>query len=337
MERLKLPWIVIVTPVLNDWAPFQRLLDELDKNLEGHCSRLTVIAVNDGSAIAPPNRIERTYKTIDSVEILDLAVNLGHQRAIAVGLAHANRYRMDCVVVMDSDGEDKPEDVVTLARLFAVDPSPIHVVERGRRSESFGFRFFYFFYKRAFLLGTGARIAHGNFCLIPSRSLHGLLHSANTWNNLAASIVRSRLPYRPCKLDRGVRYEGQSHMSFTSLLLHGMSALSVYLDVVTARLLIGSGVMLALLVVSMLLVIGVRFFTDLAIPGWTTAAAGIITIVILQIVLLASSVLFTLLYNRGQMLAVPAKMAETYVMAARTIYGAGPREKLASGIGQDRP
>lgn len=336
MMRMSLPEIIVVTPVLNDWAPFQRLLEDLDKSLAGHCSHLRIIAVNDGSALAPPNRLERAYCTIGIVEILDLAVNLGHQRAIAVGLAHASRYNADCVVVMDADGEDKPEDVVNLVRLYVADPHSIHVVERGRRSESFGFRLFYFFYKLAFSLGTGVRIAHGNFCLIPRRSLHGLLHSADTWNNLAASIVRSRLPYRACKLDRGLRYEGRSHMSFPALLLHGMSALSVYLDIVTVRLLIGSGILLAFLTVSMFAVIGVRIFSDLAIPGWTTSAAGIIAIIILQVVLLTASVLFTLLHNRGQVLTVPANMAESYVMEARTVYGPNPLQDLVSRFGKSQ-
>lgn len=337
MEKAKLPEIVVVTPVLNDWASFQTLLDKLDTRLAGHCARLKIVAVNDGSALSPPIHLERSYRTIRSVEILDLAVNLGHQRAIAVGLAHASRLKPDCVVVMDSDGEDKPEDVAYLVARFAAEPNHIHVVERGRRSETFGFRLFYFFYKLAFFFGTGTKIAHGNFCLIPGRSLQGLLHSPNTWNNLAASIVRSRLPYLACKMDRGVRYEGRSHMSFTALLLHGMSALSVYLDIVTARLLIGSGFLLALLVAAMFSVLGIRFFTDLAIPGWTTAAAGILSIIILQIVLLASSVLFTLLHNRGQMLAVPAKMAEIYVLAARTVYGTNPRPELTASMGRTRP
>jgi hypothetical protein len=79
----------------NDWLSFQRLLDDIDKSLAGFCSHLMIVAVNDGSALASPDRLDRSFQTVDTVEILDLAVNLGHQRAIVVGLAYASRFETD--------------------------------------------------------------------------------------------------------------------------------------------------------------------------------------------------------------------------------------------------
>ena len=122
------------------------------------------------------------------------------------------------------------------------------MVERGQRSELLQFRIFYGWTRALFSLCTGTRIKHGNFSLIPARQLIGLLHSSNTWNNLAASIVRSRMPYCAHEMDRGRRYAGQSKMAFTSLLIYGLSAVSVYLDILTARLLIFSGASLAILI-----------------------------------------------------------------------------------------
>lgn len=317
--------LIILTPVYNDWASFERLLLDLDENLSGQGASLTVVAVNDGSTLAAPEELEVSLKTIESVRILDLAVNLGHQRAIAVGLAYVNRLDADCTVVMDSDGEDKPSDVAALLRHFREDPEHVHVVQRGRRSEPVLFRISYFCYRFLFRLATGLRLTHGNFCLLPTQSVIAILHSSSTWNNLAASIVRAKLPYRTHTMDRGVRYEGNSKMSFTSLLLHGLGAISVYLDILSARLLIASTITLVGLLMLVLAVVGIRFFTDLAIPGWATFTVGILGIVMLQVIILAFNILLNLLHNRNQNLTVPAAVDRLYVVSDRTVYHSDQR------------
>jgi hypothetical protein len=157
-----------------------------------------------------------------------------------------------------SDGEDRPSDVAELLAHFCENPDRIHVAERGKRSESAVFRTFYLFYKIAFYLGTGMKLAHGNFCLLPKPSLVGILHRPDAWNNFAASIVRSKMPYCAHKMTRGRRYEGKSKMGFTSLLLHGLSAISVHLDVITARTLIASAFSFAILIAMLFVVIGIR-------------------------------------------------------------------------------
>jgi polyisoprenyl-phosphate glycosyltransferase len=321
---------IIITPVYDDWASFGRLLLELDEKLGEQHLDLTVLAVNDGSTLPPPEQFAQSFKTIQTIRILDLAVNLGHQRAIAVGLAFVNRLDADCTIVMDSDGEDKPSDVVRLLEFFSQDPECIHVVERGRRSESAFFKLGYFFYRLAFRYATGLNLTHGNFCLLPAQSVVAILHNSNTWNNLAASIVRSRLPYRTHRMDRGERYEGKSKMNFTSLILHGLSAISVYLDILSARLLIASALALVMLMTLVFAVVGIRISTDLAIPGWATFAIGLLGIIILQITILAFNILLTLLYNRNQALAVPASVDRLYVTSNRTIYSSNTSLKAQS-------
>ena len=109
-------------------------------------------------------------------------------------------------------------------------------------------------------------------------------------------------------------------MNFTSLLLHGLSAVSVYLDTVAARILIACTVMLAFLLTLTSIVILIRVFTDLAIPGWATMSVGLIAVLILQLLMLSSSVLFMLLYSRGQSTVIPIMEATRYIQSVRNIY-----------------
>ena len=50
------------------------------------------------------------------IRIIKLRSNLGHQRAIAIGLYGLNFKNLDGIVVMDSDGEDKVDDISSLIK-----------------------------------------------------------------------------------------------------------------------------------------------------------------------------------------------------------------------------
>jgi hypothetical protein len=314
--------IAIVTPVYNDWVSFSHLLDALDRELSGSYSSVCVLAVDDGSSEPAPERLSAQYRALGSVQIIELATNLGHQRAIAIGLSEAAKQPFNCIIVMDADGEDRPEDVVALLRCHEADPSTIYVAERTKRVDPMLFKLCYAMYKGIFSLCTGKDIAHGNFCLIPRSKLSPIIHTSNTWNNLAASITRSRIPYKGIPTIRGSRYQGQSKMNFTALLLHGLSAVSVYLDVFAARVLTACVAMLATLSLLTLALVAIRLFTELAIPGWTTVVIGLLFVIMLQLLMLSSSVLFSLLYSRNQASTLPVAVAASYIARVRYIYGA---------------
>ena len=67
--------------------------------------------------------------------------------------------------------------------------------------------------------------------------------------------------------------------------------------------------------------ITIKLFSSLAIPGWTTIAVGLLLILMTKIVLLAASILFTLLHNRGQSLAVPTRANQLHAFDVRVLYG----------------
>ncbi len=293
--------LFILTPVYNDWASFAQLLVALDK--AAPATHMHVLAVNDGAA--PPPDVFPPLDHIFSVEVLHLVRNLGHQRAIAVGLVYLFRNDdFDAVVVMDADGEDRPEDVAAL--LAAMTANQIVVAQRAQRSEGVTFRAFYVVYRLLFWLLTGQVIDFGNFCAIPRGALARLAYDANLWNNLAATIARSRLPFARLPTRRGTRYAGQSTMNIESLIIHGLSAISVFGEVVFVRVLLFSLGVAALAFLGLIAVVLIRLFTDLAIPGWATSATGLLIIIIFQTVLLSAGATFVLLAGRSQIALVPA-------------------------------
>ena len=106
--------LVILTPVYNDWRVLRMLLAELDAELLANAATASVIVVNDGSQ-EPADFSALSLEAIRTVEVLHLRRNLGHQRAITVGLAYVEA-NLPCaaVVVMDADGEDQPKDILRM-------------------------------------------------------------------------------------------------------------------------------------------------------------------------------------------------------------------------------
>jgi hypothetical protein len=128
---------------------------------------------------------------------------------------------------MDSDGEDRPADIPRLLEMASKRPGHIVCVWRMRRPGQVVFRCWYECYKVSFRLLTGAWINFGNFCLVPGEKLETLVRNSSIWNNLAATLTRSRIPLVGFPSNRGKRYAGKSKMNFVSLVLHGLSACTV--------------------------------------------------------------------------------------------------------------
>ena len=125
------------------------------------------------------------YRRID---VLRLRRNLGHQRAIAIGLAYVE----DClsatrVVVMDGDGEDDPADVPRCSsdsKRRAIGRSCSRS-DRGGRNRCIPH--FLSVLQAAALLLTGKGVRVGNYHAIPRRRLSSLVVVAEMWNHYAAA------------------------------------------------------------------------------------------------------------------------------------------------------
>lgn len=309
--------IAIVMPVLDDWISFSMVVLAIAQKFASTGRRFVVVAVDDGSTMRRGNdsTLLPPGSCIEAIEVLQLAINLGHQRAIAVGLASvARRDDIATVIVMDSDGEDRPDDIAAL--LAAADQNPGHVVlaQRTRRSEGIIFRIGYVIYKLSFRVLAGRTIDFGNFCLLPMSVVRRLVHMPDLWNNLPAAIMRSRLQRIGVPTVRGVRHAGRSHMNVPSLVLHGLSAMSVYADQIFVRVLLGTAVAAAITVLGALVVVVIRFGTSFGVPGWASTMIGDLFIVLMQTIVIAVATTLMVLGNRSQRPIVPFTDAPSFVV-----------------------
>ena len=309
--------LAIVSPVFNDWDAFGQLIERLGQLNETEIFEINVVAVDDGSFVdlADVASLRARKGGLASVNVVKLACNLGPMRAIAAGLVTANKIDdLDAVIVMDADGEDRIEDIGQLIAMGDCHPQRIVVAKRAERSEGRLFKAFYGVYKLIFKALTGQPITFGSFSLLPRSALRALIHNPAIWNNLPAAIIRSRIPYMELETKRGVRFAGRSRMNFINLAVHGVSAISVYTDIVLLRIIVSTILFATAMLFGILLVVVVKLLTNCAIPGWTSYVAASLTIILLQTVAFAGFGLFQLLSLRNMRAFVPAVDVEAFVL-----------------------
>jgi glycosyltransferase involved in cell wall biosynthesis len=308
--------LVILIPVYNDWDSVKMLLRKLD-DVSVQCGiEPIIVVIDDGSTRLAPQGIfdDLDRKAFRGIELVHLHMNIGHQRAIAVGLSEIQkRHKCDLTIVMDADGEDKPEDIQLFIQAYYENPNRIVVAQRSKRSEGIWFRLFYKLYKFLFRIFVGRDLDFGNFCMIPKVLLGKVIYNPLSWNHLAASISRTGHDVVKLKTVRGTRFHGRSSMRFERLVTHGFSAISVFLDVVMIRILIVSSLIMVLSIIGVGVVIWVRLFTELAIPGWATTAVGLLSIIGLQSLVLSTMASFVVLRSRSEHTMIPAIDAPKYV------------------------
>jgi polyisoprenyl-phosphate glycosyltransferase len=315
--------IVILMPVRDDWQSATALIRLLDDALSRYTRAVEILLVDDGSIQrCEPAKFEHDFHAVRSIQVLRLRRNVGHQRAIAIGIAFINKHIVcDAVVVMDADGEDTPEGVVRLLETFSAHREAKAIfAERRRRSESLGFRFFYLQYRVIHWALTGIKVRVGNFSVLPAEYLGAFVVMNELWNHYAAALFSSKLPYATVPIPRGRRIAGKSRMNFVSLVLHGLSAISVFGDVIGVRILIASLGGSALAGLGIVVAILTRLLTNRAIPGWATYVTGILAVIMMQFIAIAASFTFFVLSNRSSGGFIPARDYELFVAEIRSVY-----------------
>jgi hypothetical protein len=301
--------IIVCVPIFNDWTAVLELIRNIKLALSP-ALHARVLLIDDGSTEQPDLKALRSHTDARlDVEIIKLVTNIGHQRAIAIGLSAIEaEHQSDAIIVMDGDGEDNPAHISNLLNEIGRGAVPsVVLARRSRRSESLLFRLGYKCFKILHRGLTGVSCDVGNFSAIPSKWLKQLTYTPELWNHFAATLISSRIPIRKVNCPRSKRYSGQSKMNTTSLVTHGLRAISVLGETVGVRMSIALGSVGLLSFAGLVGVILIRLFTDLAIPGWATNATGLLLILCVNFLMLTAMSLLFILGTRSATEFIPAR------------------------------
>ena len=226
---------IILIPLYNDWKSVSVLLKKIDLQINGWDAEVSVIIVNDAST-EERSGLDSNYKKITSVKILNMKENRVHQRCIAAGLKYIYKNEdFDRVIIMDADGEDRPEELSDFFKKAQVNSSMTITGNRYKRSEGFVFRALYEIHKLLTLIFTGKLIKFGNFSCLPKDHVKQLIQKPYLWNSYSSSVVRTIDDRTFIPSIRGLRYVLPSQMNFTALVFHSLAIISVFRNAVIIR------------------------------------------------------------------------------------------------------
>tara|TARA_B100001105_G_scaffold239305_1_gene217094 strand:+ start:1098 stop:1985 length:888 start_codon:yes stop_codon:yes gene_type:complete len=225
----------ILIPLYNDWKSVSKLLNEIDSQTNNWDAEVSIVIVNDAST-EKESGLESIFKKIKSVKILNMKKNQVHQRCIATGLKYiCENGDFDRVIIMDADGEDRPEELNDFFKKAKENPNMTITGNRFKRSEGFVFKVLYEAHKLLTLIFTGKLIKFGNFSCLPKNHVQQLVQKPYLWNSYSSSVVRTIDERTFIPSTRGTRYVLPSKMNIFALIFHSLSIISVFRNAVIIR------------------------------------------------------------------------------------------------------
>ena len=227
--------IIILIPVYNDWESLNKLLIEINENIKFFTdTNFECLIINDASTIQPPKLHKPS--NFDYIELLNMKENRGHARCNAFGIRYIfKNKKFDNLILMDGDGEDRPEEIKSLVEKINENPDKSVVAKRIKRSEGLFFQSLYQLHKFITFVFTGQNINFGNYCILTRRDVEKLHSKASLWSSFSGSVKKNLKPFNEISSVRGLRYFGPSQMSLLKLIIHSFSIIAVFKYIVFLR------------------------------------------------------------------------------------------------------
>ncbi|MBL8473098.1 MAG: glycosyltransferase [Rhodocyclaceae bacterium] len=129
------PELTVVIPVYNEEEGLPMLFERLYPALDGLHTPYEVIFVNDGSRDRSAALLSQQYEERpDVTRVLLFAANFGQHMAILAGFEHS---RGDCVVTLDADLQNPPEEIGRLLEQFRLGHDYVGTIRRQRQDSAF--------------------------------------------------------------------------------------------------------------------------------------------------------------------------------------------------------
>jgi len=92
MESQPAVTVIIIMPLRDDWASAAELIRRIDNSISSIPHHVEIVLVDDGSMqMCERSTFPSSFSSVRAIRILRLRRNVGHQRAIAIGLMHIHK------------------------------------------------------------------------------------------------------------------------------------------------------------------------------------------------------------------------------------------------------
>lgn len=265
----------VVIPCYNEEEVLPETAKQLRALLDSMVSERLIDAdshlclVDDGSKDRTWPIIQELANESRQVRGLKLARNRGHQNALLAGLENAEG---DILVSIDADLQDDITVIRSMVVEYYNDNEIVYGVRKKRTTDSFFKRFtaegYYYLLSK---MGVNIVFNHADYRLMSRRTIEALRQYEEVNLFLRGIIPTIGFSTIEVYYDRAERFAGESKYPFKKMLALALDGITSF-SAVPLRFIAGLG--LVIFVFSMLIsawALGVRLFTDQAIPGWASS------------------------------------------------------------------
>lgn len=268
------PSLAIVVPCYNEEEVLPKTFEELSQVLKSlqdadKVSRESkVYFVDDGSRDKTWPILQDKASQDASVVAIKLSRNRGHQNALYAGLSETTE---DIVVSIDADLQDGPENIAAMVEEYLAGHDVVYGVRNERKTDTFFKRFtaegYYYLMRK---MGVDLVFNHADFRLMSRRALEAFKEYSEA-NLFLRGIVREvGYPSSTVEYERKERFAGESKYPLRKMLSFAWEGITSF-STVPLRVITLMGFTAGLLTFLVLCwVLGIRFLTDTAVPGWAS-------------------------------------------------------------------
>lgn len=199
---------------------------------------------------------------------IKLSRNRGHQNAVLCGLMTAPG---DVLVSLDADLQDDPNTIPEMVQQYRAGSDIVYAVRRRRDHDTLFKRLSAEgYYKLLRVLKVKVVFNHADYRLMSRRAIETLREYRETHVFLRALVPRLGFRSSIVEFDRAERFAGTSKYPLSKMLAlawQGVSSFTAY----PLRLITGTGLLISLVSLGIAAwALGVRIFTNHALPGWAS-------------------------------------------------------------------
>lgn len=280
--------VSIIVPLLNEESSLKIIFNELSIIRKELISKYNfeLIFIDDGSVDNTLNILNSIAEENDFVKVLSFTRNFGHQSAILAGYEFA---KGDFIISMDGDMQDPPSLIIDmLKKIENTDAEVVYAIREKRTSDMFfkknSAKIFYKFFN---YLSSESKLENvGDFRLITKKLLIKILELKEKEIFLRGMISWTGFKSEKVFYDRPKRISGETKFTnkkMIDLALNGLIQFSSKPLELTFLI----GVFMALFsFLSGLIVLFIKIFTDIFVPGLASIILVIIFFCSIQIFLI---------------------------------------------------
>jgi dolichol-phosphate mannosyltransferase len=267
--------ISIIVPFYNDYEVVEELCSRLKSVLDSNFPSYEVIFIDDFSKDNTWAKLVEYGSSFENHQLIRLHKNAGQQNAITAGF---DLCKGDLIVIMDSDLQDRPEDIPKLINALLSNEDCYMAISRWVvRKDSYFKKVASKFFNRLTLKITGIK-HHENLGVFRVIKKEVLIECSKYKEKTAPPLSLMYwigFKYIPVDLERDPRFAGNSGYSISKMIGIAMDRIFSY-SMLPIRLAIYSGVVIALLSFLFAIYLIYQKIYGRVVPGWTSTTTLIL-------------------------------------------------------------